>query len=290
MIGQLLVLGAFAVWGLAPLYFHYVEIDSILVLMALRILWQGVIVLGLLKLSGFRFRSLRGVTFKGVIYTVLGGCVLNISWYGFIYALTNNLVLSSSLAYFICPLLVIGASSVFFSEPLSKSQKWSISLMLISLSWLLFHSASVLWLPVMIAVAFTSYFVLRKWSGLYGTQSIALEHIAQLFLVPFILLASPDWTVASLVDLQLTAFIVAVIQVVPILLLAVSVNRVPLQQIGIIQYIEPTLHFALGYFVFKEHLNLDMLISMLGVWVAVSVWMAPALRQSIKIKNITTTV
>ncbi|MGR5321337.1 EamA family transporter [Vibrio alfacsensis] len=282
MLGQSLTVGAFVIWGLAPLYFHYVDIDNIMHMMALRILWQCSIVLGVLKLTGFQFSQLKGISWRGLGFTALAGLALNVSWYGFIYALTNNLVLSSSLAYFICPLLVIAVSALCFSEPLVKTQKWAVGIMLLSLVWLLMNNAAELWLPMMIAVAFTSYYVLRKYSQLHGSRSIAVEHIAQLVLVPVIALAYPNWTVTSLADQQITAVCITIIQVMPVLLLTLSVNRVPLQQIGIIQYIEPTLHFALGYFVFKEHLNTDMLISMLGVWGAICIWMMPFIRRKRK--------
>ncbi|UTV30728.1 EamA family transporter [Photobacterium atrarenae] len=282
MLGQFLVIGAFILWGIAPLYFHYVEIDSIMHMMALRILWQCGFVLGALKLSGFNFGQLNRISLPSLGYTALAGLVLNISWYGFIYALTNNLVLSSSLAYFICPLLVIAVSALFFSEPLSRTQKLAISVMLLALLWLVINNASNLWLPMMIAVAFASYYVLRKKSELHGSRSIAVEHLAQLILVPCILVFYPDWTVESLLDLQSTAVIVTGIQVVPVLLLTLAVNRVPLQQIGIIQYIEPTLHFAIGYLVFKEHLNSDMLISMIGIWLAILIWLLPFIRRARK--------
>ncbi|MGA2489455.1 MAG: EamA family transporter, partial [Anaerolineales bacterium] len=55
---------------------------------------------------------------------------------------------------------------------------------------------------------------------------------------------------------------------VPLLLFAASAKRIPLSLLGILQYINPTISFLLGVFLFHEPFNLSLLIGFCIVWVA----------------------
>ncbi len=53
---------------------------------------------------------------------------------------------------------------------------------------------------------------------------------------------------------------------IPLLLFASAAQRIPLTTIGILQYINPTMQFLLGIFVYKEPFTHDRLIGFGIVW------------------------
>src|SRR6185312_4165099 len=65
---------------------------------------------------------------------------------------------------------------------------------------------------------------------------------------------------------------------VPLLLFAAAVRTVPLSVIGILQYIGPTLQFALGVFVYHEPFSRTQLIGFSIVWTALAVYAGDSLR------------
>ncbi len=280
MLGHGLAILAFVIWGLAPLYFHNANITNIYHMMGYRIVWSTLIILVFIKAIGYSAKCWSQYKTKDILHTTLAGWVLNVSWYGFIYALTNNLVLSSSLAYFICPLMVIGASAFIFGEQLIRAHKYAIGLMCLSLLWLLIMNGDQLRLPMMISVSFALYYVLKKQSSIKGKDSLIIEHLTQLPIVPLLFILSPQWTIESVLAEQLTGVFVALLQVTPVLLLSYSISMVPLQRIGILQYIEPSLHFFIGFLVFSEPLDLNMLVALILIWIAITVWLVPEIKRT----------
>jgi chloramphenicol-sensitive protein RarD len=59
---------------------------------------------------------------------------------------------------------------------------------------------------------------------------------------------------------------------VPLLLFAYAVRRLRLTTIGMLQYVAPSIQFALGITVFGEHLNAVRLFSFVIIWVSLAVF------------------
>ena len=67
------------------------------------------------------------------------------------------------------------------------------------------------------------------------------------------------------------------VTILPLLLFASAVSRVPLSTIGILQYINPTMQFLLGVFVYKEPFTRDSLIGFGIVWASLIIFWAEGL-------------
>jgi len=64
-----------------------------------------------------------------------------------------------------------------------------------------------------------------------------------------------------------------------LLLFSSAARRIPLTWIGILQYIAPTLQFALGVFVFREAVSAHTLGGFAAVWAALVLFAGDALRR-----------
>jgi chloramphenicol-sensitive protein RarD len=58
------------------------------------------------------------------------------------------------------------------------------------------------------------------------------------------------------------------VTVVPLLMFASAVQRIPLTLIGVLQYVNPTMQFLLGVLIYKEPFDHRRLIGFSVVWVA----------------------
>lgn len=65
---------------------------------------------------------------------------------------------------------------------------------------------------------------------------------------------------------------------VPLLLFAEGAKRIPLYQVGILQYIAPTITLFLGLFVYHEHLSPAKIVTFLCIWVAILLFTTSQLR------------
>ena len=73
---------------------------------------------------------------------------------------------------------------------------------------------------------------------------------------------------------------------VPLLLFAYGANNLPLNVLGFIQYISPTISFLLSVFFFKEELGFGKLIALSFIWVSLIIFTISSLQVKIDyVKN-----
>jgi chloramphenicol-sensitive protein RarD len=118
-------LGAYLLWGLFPLYFPLLEPTPPVEILANRILWSFVILL-IVVLVGRHWswirpllRDLRSVALLGV-----AALTLSLNWGFYIYGVTSDQVIQTSLGYFINPLVSVLFGVLLLHERLRRAQ-WS---------------------------------------------------------------------------------------------------------------------------------------------------------------------
>lgn len=121
--GPAVVVLAFVLWGLIPLFYQYLFGGALAEILMYRVVWSIPLLLPIRLL--FRKRTLVRDLLKdktSFISCMIAGLLMVVSWSAFIYALTNHKVLDASLGYFINPLFVICLGCVFLKEKLSSFQ------------------------------------------------------------------------------------------------------------------------------------------------------------------------
>lgn len=112
--GPAVVVLAFILWGLIPLFYQYLSGGALAEILMYRVFWSIPLLLPIRLL--FRKRTFFRDLLKdktSFISCMIAGLLMVISWSAFIYALTNHKVLDASLGYFITHLLSF-ALAVFF--------------------------------------------------------------------------------------------------------------------------------------------------------------------------------
>ena len=115
------------IWGLLPLFWMLLQDISAFYILATRIVWSALFCYALIIQKGLLPKLKTVAQYRQEWPYIAGACIMiTINWGTFIYAMTHQHILQSSLAYFINPIVVIVLSSLLFHEKLGKLQLLSI--------------------------------------------------------------------------------------------------------------------------------------------------------------------
>jgi chloramphenicol-sensitive protein RarD len=67
---------------------------------------------------------------------------------------------------------------------------------------------------------------------------------------------------------------------VPLLLFAAAARRIPLSTVGLLQYLTPTMHLAIGVFIYREPMPAARLAGFVLVWIALVAFTLDSLRHA----------
>ncbi len=277
--GVLYALSAYLAWGLFPLYFlQLAGVDPLEVVMH-RTLWSLVFLLCVLLLLK-RWAWLRTVAGQPRVLAAfaLSAALLTVNWLTYVWAVQNHHVLDASLGYFILPLVNVAIGFFVLRERPRSGQWLSVAVATAGVLWLAVQAGHPPWTALVLALSFGTYGLLRKVGALGALEGLALE---TLMLAPLAMgvLAYLSWQGSSaLVQGNPTTLawllLGGPLTATPLLLFAAGARRTTLTTMGILQYISPSLQFALGVLVFKEPLQSARIAGFVLIWVALVIYSA----------------
>ncbi|MDX1413722.1 MAG: EamA family transporter RarD [Candidatus Promineifilaceae bacterium] len=268
---------AYTIWGLLPIYWkllQHVPADEIL---ANRIIWSCLFVGLVLTLRG-NWQWLKPALHqrKLILTFAVSASLLGLNWFIYIWAVNAGYVIETSLGYFINPLLSVLLGVVFLRERLRLGQAAALSLAVAGVAYLTFGYGSFPWIALSLAVTFGVYGLLRKTAALPSTSGLFLE--TSLLVVPallYLMVLNRQGTLSiGQTDLRTTLLLIGVgiVTAVPLLLFGAAARRITLTNIGLLQYIAPTIQFLLGLFLFNEPFGQDQLIGFIFIWSALLIY------------------
>jgi chloramphenicol-sensitive protein RarD len=273
------VLGVFtyALWGIVPIYFKWIARAAPLEILAHRIVWS-VAVLIVLITAFRRWPSVRriGSDIRAVRFLLGSTLAVALNWYIFIWAVTHNHLLEASLGYFINPLVSVLLGFVFLHERLRPVEWISIGLATIAVLWMTLAAGVFPAISLGVAFSFGLYGLLRKVAGVPSLQGLAIE-TAMLLPVAggYLLYRAAAGTIAfGHISMAFDALLIAAgpITAIPLLTFVAAVRRLRLTTIGLLQYITPTLQFAIAVSLFREPLNRARMLAFALIWIAVAIY------------------
>jgi chloramphenicol-sensitive protein RarD len=265
-------LGAYIFWGLFPIYWKLLAGVPALQLLGHRIFWSFLLLFGVIMISrqGREFRAT--LNLRVVIIYSVAAVLIAINWLTYVWAVGAGFIVETSLGYFINPLLSVFLGVIILRERLRPLQWLPIGLATVGVLYLTFAYGALPWVALTLAFSFGFYGLVKKTAPLGSLQGLTLE-TGILFIPALIFLVYSEISGAGaflhstvLVNLMLVG--AGLITIIPLLLFASSAQRIPLTLIGVLQYINPTMQFLLGVFIFKEPFDHRRLIGFGIVWVA----------------------
>jgi len=271
--GLAAALGAFCIWGLAPLYFKllgHVRADEII---AHRVIWS-LLFLGLVLALRERSRFWRHIRPRPRVLAALAlsSVLIAGNWLTFVYAINTDRVLSTSLGYFINPLVNVLLGLVVFRERLGGLQTLAVLLAVIGTAWLTWRIGRLPWIALVLAFSFAFYGLVRKKTdvgplvGLFW-ETLLITPVALVWLVWLDrqgVLAFDAGDPGGALLLAGTGLLT----LVPLVLFAAGVRRLNLSTIGLMQYLAPSMTFVLAVFIFGEPFTADHALTFACIWTA----------------------
>ncbi|WP_433470151.1 EamA family transporter RarD [Spirillospora sp. CA-128828] len=260
---------AYVMWGLFPLYWPLLKPAGAVEILAHRIMWSLVAVAVLLAVRRSRVRGLSRR--QGVLLT-LAAVVISVNWGTYIYAVNSGQTIESALGYFINPLISVVFGVVIFRERLRPWQWGAVGMGAAAVVVLTVDYGRPPWIALVLAFAFGTYGLLKKFADMPSAESLAVE-TAVMFLpaLVFVLALEGRGTAtfghhgAGHATLLAAA---GVVTAVPLMLFNAAAIRLPLTAIGMLQYLAPVLQFAIGVFVQHEEMPPSRWAGFLLVWLA----------------------
>ena len=281
--GLWVAIGAFLVWGVMPLYWHLLKAIPSMQIIAHRIVWSTLLVVGWLTWKHGRGWLRETLSQPRAAWMLaLSGGLISVNWGLYIWAVNAGHVVETSLGYFINPLLNVVLGVVLLHERLNRAQWVSVSIAAGGVLWLTFHYGSFPWIALTLAVSFGTYGLVRKLAGVAPVRGLGVESLY--LLLPALALltwgevhgdshvlahgasAAWGWQVMGLLVLggALTAL--------PLIGFADAVRRIPFSMVGVLQYIAPTMQLLIGVLVFDEPFGRDRAIGFTCIWIALAIF------------------
>ena len=272
---------SYAIWGVFPLFWKLLEHVSSMEILLGRVIWSCVFTTIFIVLIGQRKKLMADVCYlwkdKRQFFSLMAAAFfISINWYIYIWAVTHDRVLESSMGYYINPIISVVFGMIFFKEKLSRPTIVALFIALLGVLVMTVNYGQVPWASLLLALSFAIYGVLKKRIVLDATRGLAIE---TLFILPFALmyyvyLYSNDsmqflhegWQTDVLMMIS------GIITAIPLILFAKGAQKIPLYLLGFIQYVSPTITFLLGVFLYHEPFTEVEVIAFGCIWTAIAIF------------------
>jgi len=275
-------LGCYLIWGVFPIYIKMLNGVPPMEVVTYRILFT----LALLSVVTFfrgRFTNILAI-FRSAYLTrqlATSAALVAGNWVIYIWAVASNHLLAASLGYFLNPLVNVGLGVLVLGERLSLTQKIAVAIAALGVVIAASTALGDLWVSVSLAVSFGFYGLIRKSTPVEAVDGLMVETIV---LAPMCVGLLWWWSRTSTLSfghdmhLDLLLMFSAVATSVPLTMFARAAQLLPYATVGLLQYVAPSIVFALATFGYHERLNPVMLVAFGFISVALIVFSLDLIR------------
>lgn len=275
---------AYVIWGFFPLLFPLLKPADALEILAHRIVWSLVAVGLTMLVIRHPWGWLRDVlTRERAPRVVAAALLIGVNWFVFIWAVNSDHVVEASLGYFINPLLNIVLGVLLFGERMSRDGLAGTLLAAAGVAVIAWENWAGLWVSLVLALTFGLYGAVKKRASAPPLGGLFLESG---ILTP-LAVAYWAWLAASGVShfgtearLSWLLVLAGILTAMPLWLFAIAAPRLPLGVVGILQYLGPTIQFALGITVFGQHVSASYWAGLVLVWLGSAVYLRSVFARS----------
>lgn len=279
--GVLFGVGAFVWWGLCPGYFPLLLPAGSMEVLAHRIVWSVVCMVGVLAVAR-RLGDLRRLSGRSWLLLAAASALVSANWGTYIYAATHGHVVDAALGYFINPLVTVALGVVVFRERIGRWQLAALVLAVVAVVVLTVGVGAPPYVAVVLAFTFALYGLVKKVVDADPRVSVAVETLIALPIAAgyLIFLQSTDqghflgYGTGHAWLLVLAGPVTAV----PLLLFAAAAQRLPLVTMGLLFYLNPALQMAWGVVIGHEPMPPARWVGFGLIWVALLIMTFGALR------------
>lgn len=285
-LGYVYSFSAYLCWGAFPLFFSLLAaVDPYEV-----VPWRVITTLVFCAIAVTAMRSwkanwaiLRSPKMLG--WFALSSVLLYANWQIFVVGVISGRIIETALGYFINPLVTILIGVFVRKERLSRMQWVAVAIAAVGVLVSAIAYGRFPFIALGLAISFGLYGAVRKHSGdrvdaLTGlsVETIIGSVIAVPQLLVILMLTGRLDAFSHGADVTIPLLLSGVVTAIPLLLFGAGMRRLPLSQMGFIQFLTPILGFLTGYFVFHEEMPLARWVGFVAVWVALVVLIVDMIR------------
>jgi chloramphenicol-sensitive protein RarD len=281
--GILAASGAYIIWGLVPIFFKQLADVPAGEIIAHRVVWSLLLMTAVLAFGrGFR-AAWQVARAPAQLFRIAIAAVLVMSnWLAFVYGVNAGRILETSLGYFILPLFNVALGVIVLKERLRPLQWLAVLLAALGVLLEALRLGHLPWISLVLAGTFGIYGLLRKQMPLDAASGLFLETacmapVALLYLAWLALNGAASFGSVPTRDALLIAS--GATTAIPLLLFAIGARRLPLNVMGFLQYLAPTLTFLLAVFVYGEPMNMARLTSFTLIWIGLAIFTTDLLQR-----------
>ncbi len=267
-------------WGTFPIYWYPINQSAMPAdqILAQRIVWSAIFAVLLLlvyRQGRTVLRAFKQPRVLGVFF--ITAFLIALNWLVYLWAITNDHILDTSLGYFINPLLNVFLGWFFLKEKINNAQLLALISATAGILWLAIPAGQIPWVALILAASFGFYALIRKLAPMEALAGLALETI---ILSPFALLyliycySQNTLIFSELNGLQMVVLLGSgAATTIPLLWFAIGARKISMSLLGMLQYISPSLQFLCGVLIFNESLSMERMIGYVLVWAGVIIFL-----------------
>ncbi|MGL0821696.1 EamA family transporter RarD [Vibrio vulnificus] len=290
--GNIMAAISFLIWGLTPIYYRLMPSAQMDELLAMRVISSVPVGLVLVYFITGKLPQFRRVWHdkRSLLYTLIAALLMCISWSTFTWALTNDRVIDASLGFFISPLMMVALGVLVLKETLSPGKKLAIFFAALGLGYQIVHYGEIPYVALTMGVFFTLYGFCKKkiaydWSTTLFFEALLLAPVATIYMA--MKYAQGD-AVSLSSDLSTLLLYLGSgpVTIAPLIFYSIAIRYTNMTNIGLMQYIEPTLQFLLAVFIFAEYFDQVKMVSFGLIWFGLLLTIAETLANRVKRRSV----
>lgn len=254
-------LGAYLLWGVLPIYWKLLQHVEAMEILASRFLWSAVFVFLLLLATGklnIFMQETKTIfsTKKTACCMVLAAITISFNWGIFIWAVEAGRIVETSMGYYIGPLMNVLFGVVFLHERLSKLQFAAVGCAAAGIAVIVVHNGGLPLVAITLSLTSASYGLLKKLIVAQPMTSILLETLLILPLAAGYLyyLSTMGGNVYQSCDTSTLLLLAGagIVTATPMLLFTACARKLPLNILGFLQYVAPSISLMIGVLIYGE--------------------------------------
>jgi len=274
-LGIVMGVAAYTIWGVLPLFIRALQALPATTILAHRVVWSVLILIGLAFLIRRWPAALAAIcSRRTMLVLTLSTLLIGSNWLIYIHAVNTGHTLQASLGYFINPLINVLLGLIFLRERMGRVEAVAVLLAAAGVAVLAIGQGGIPVIPLALALTFGLYGLVRKMAGLGPIEGLLIETgllsplaliwLAMMPSVSDIQNAPPYWLVMAS----------GLVTTVPLLLFAGAANRMRYSELGLLQYIGPTLQLLIAVAIFGEALLPSDLAAFGLIWSGLALYVA----------------
>lgn len=273
--GVLYAASAYVIWGIIPIFWKYLDHVGAVEIVVHRIVWTLIFALAALGAWERLPKLMSALTNRKALLALTASAVLiALNWGIFIWAVTADRIIETSLGYYINPLVSFVLGVAFLGERLSRLQMIAIALAVLGVINQTFSLGYLPWVSLVLAVSFGLYGLIRKKVPVESLEGLTVEAIILMPLslgyIVYLVTTGQGAFFHVGVATDFLLILAGPLTAIPLLLFSAGVRLIRLSTIGFLQYLAPSISLTLAVFLYGEPFTQAHAITFALIWSALA--------------------